>query len=82
MQCKNHIIGVCAGTSIASFSEPVVRKFLNNLKVFTTSKKQVNHPGFMLLAKYCPECGAKINYKKLKSQWDELIEDSIIRTKE
>jgi ribosomal protein L33 len=82
MSCENHIIGVCAGTNIISFDEPAVEKFLSNLKIFTTSKKQVNHPGFMILIKYCTECGAEIDYKKTKSQWDELIETSITRLKE
>lgn len=82
MSCKEHIIGVCAGTNIVSFDDPAVNKFLNSLKVFTTSKKQVNHPGFMFLAKYCTECGAEIDYKNSKSQWDELIETVITRAKE
>lgn len=77
MSCQNHTVGVCAGTNIISFSEPIVKEFLNNLKDFTTSKKQVNHPGFMLLARYCTECGAKIDYENIKSQWDELIEAAI-----
>jgi ribosomal protein L33 len=79
MSCQEHIIGICGGTKITSFDEPVVTRFLNNLAVFTTSKKQINHPGFMILAKYCPECGAAINYKKIKPQWDVLIESAINR---
>jgi ribosomal protein L33 len=82
MSCQDHIIAVCAGTNIVSFDEPVVKNFLKNVKVFTTSKKQVNHPGFMLLAKYCTECGAEIDYELSKAQWDELIEAVITRTKE
>lgn len=82
MPCQNHIIGVCAGTNITSFDDIAVTKFLSNLKIFTTSKKQINHPGFMNLAKFCPECGAEINYKANKSKWDDLIETAITRTKE
>jgi hypothetical protein len=82
MSCKNHIIGVCAGANIVSLDAPAVKKFLSNLKVFTTSKKQVNHPGFMLLAKCCTECGEAIDYKNYKAQWDELIETVIIRKNE
>lgn len=74
MTCKNHIIGVCGGTYITSFDDVAVREFLSNLKEFTTSKKQVNHPGFLDLGNFCPKCGAKIDYKKSKSQWDILIE--------
>jgi ribosomal protein L33 len=82
MPCQDHVIGVCAGTNITSFDDTAVMKFLSNLKVFTTSKKQVNHPGFMNLAKFCPECGAEIDYKNCKYQWDILIETAIARTKE
>jgi hypothetical protein len=80
--CQNHIIGVCAGTNITSFDDTVVKKFLSNLTVFTTSKKQVNHPGFMYLVNFCPECGLKINDKSSKSEWDELIENTITRKEE
>lgn len=81
MSCTHHIIGVCAGSNIVSFDDPKVKDFLRKVQVFTTSKKQVNHPGFMLLSKYCTECGLKVDYDKNKSQWDELIEASISREK-
>jgi hypothetical protein len=77
MACKDHIIGVCAGMSIVSFDDIVVEKFLANLKDFSTSKKQVNHPGFMHVGKYCTECGTKMDYEIIKSRWDELIEAAI-----
>ena len=77
MSCQDHIIGVCVGTIIVSFDDPVVKEFLSNLKEFTTSKNQVNHPGFMVLARYCPECGTEIDHKSNNPQWDELIETAI-----
>ena len=79
MSCKNHIIGACSGKNITSFDDAIVKTFLANLKEFTTSKKQVNHPGFMLLGRHCTECGTKIDHKKSKAQWDELIETAIVK---
>lgn len=73
-QCKKHIIGHCAGTPITSFIDPAVKTFLVNITEFTTSRRQVNHPGFMILTKHCTECGMAVEYDKNKQYWDNSID--------
>jgi hypothetical protein len=70
---EKHVIGVCASHPIRDFDDQAVTTFLARLTTFNHSKKQVNHPGFMLLADFCMDCGAPLDRVNNKKRWDQYI---------
>jgi len=70
-----HVIGVAGAASIRRIDDPNVEAHIRDVQYFVanTARKQVPHPGFFNLMKFCPHCGVELNKEANERAYQEKV---------